>query len=817
MSASRRRLVVLGMMTKIPVAGVVWQTLHYLLGFKRLGFDVVYVESHARTPSMLMRHEADDSGALAAGFIDRTLRRFDLSDRWAYVALHDDGRQYGLSKAELAGAYGSAELIVNLHGGTEPLPAHSATGRLVYLETDPVQLQVELHNGLRSTIDFLEQHCAFFTFGEAYGTPGCGLPTTDRFRFLPTRQPVVLDLWGPRNGPGSGAFTTIGNWRQQWRDITFAGETYRWTKDLEFERMLDLPARTGRDFELALASCEEADRVRLVDNGWRVRDAAPLSDDIDAYRDYIAGSTAEFTVAKDQNVRLRSGWFSDRSATYLASGRPVATQDTGFGVALPTGRGLHAFSTIDDAAAAVELVTGEYAGEHAAALQIAREYFDSSVVLRRLLEDVGVSPRSGGVSMAVPGDIDLVPVSRRPLRLATRTLSSVCERPVPFPQRQTAEPQTTIVLVTRDNLAVTRLCIESVLADADAPAYELVVVDNASTDGTRSYLLTLGRRSPGVQLLLNDTNEGFPRACNAGLSRARGQTLVLLNNDTIVTAGWLRRLCSHVRKSDAGLVGAVTNRIGNEAEVPCDYRTIDELERFAAARADERLGHAFEIPMPAMFCVAMRRETWERLGPLDERFEIGTLEDDDYALRSRHAGYRNLCAEDVFVHHFGEASFGELYASGEHSRLLADNKRRYAEKWGCEWLPYGSHDRGDYDELIERVRYTLSTALPEGSDVIVVSRGDEALVHLDQRTAMHFPQDSDGVYAGHYPATSDEAIAQLEALRRRGGSYFVLPRTGYWWLDHYAGLREHLETQYTRVVNDDACVVYALDGMETDR
>jgi GT2 family glycosyltransferase len=817
MSRSGRRIVVLGMMTKIPVAGVVWQTLHYLLGFRNLGFDVVYVESHARTPSMLMRSEADDSGGMAAEFIQRTLRRFDLADRWAYVALHDDGRQYGLTESELAATYASADLIINLHGGTEPLPVHTETGRLVYIETDPVQLQVELHEGLRSTIEFLERHCAFFTFGEAYGRPGCGLPTTERFSFFPTRQPVVLDLWAPRRGPGSGAFTTIGNWRQQWRDVTLAGETYRWTKDIEFERVLDLPGRTGRSFELALASCEDGDRERLAHHSWHVRDASSLSDDVDMYRDYIAGSTAEFTVAKDQNVRLKSGWFSDRSATYLAAGRPVVTQDTGFGVALPTGRGLHAFSTIDEAAAAIERVTGDYARERAAAVEIAHEYFDAEVVLRRLLEDVGISPRGSRVSAPVPGDVDLVPLSRRPLRLAAGTLAAVSDRPVPFPSSQELEPLVSIVVVTRNNLALTRLCIESVLGDQGAPAYELVIVDNASTDGTRSYLLTLSRRSPCVRLLLNDENEGFPRACNAGLSQARGETLVLLNNDTIVTAGWLRRLRAHVEEANAGLVGTVTNRIGNEAEVPCDYRTINELQRFAAARAEEHEGRAFEIRMPAMFCVAMRRVTWEQLGPLDERFGIGTLEDDDYALRSRKAGYRNLCAEDVFVHHFGEASFGELYANGEHSRLLARNKQRFAEKWGDEWRPYGRRTRGDYNELIERVRRTVSTALPDGSDVIVVSRGDDALVRLDRCTGRHFPQNDDGVYAGHYPATSDEAIAQLEALRRRGGNYFVLPRTGYWWLEHYEGLRHHLEARYTRLVSDDACMVYALDGEDGNR
>ncbi|HYN87312.1 MAG TPA: hypothetical protein VER55_02220, partial [Ardenticatenaceae bacterium] len=191
----KKKIVLLGMMSKMPVAGVVWQTLHYLVGLQRLGYDVYYVEAHARTPSMFMQTEEDDSSALAAGFIADVMQRFDLADRWAFHALHDDGRCYGLSEAQLRQLYRSADLLINLHGGTMPLPEHCATGRLVYLETDPVALQIELHDDVRETIAFLEPHRAFFTFGENYGNPDCRLPVTDRFRFLPTRQPVVLDWW----------------------------------------------------------------------------------------------------------------------------------------------------------------------------------------------------------------------------------------------------------------------------------------------------------------------------------------------------------------------------------------------------------------------------------------------------------------------------------------------------------------------------------------------------------------------------------------------------------------------------------------------
>jgi hypothetical protein len=363
--------------------------IHYLVGLKRLGCDVYYVDTHGRAPKMFME-SGHDGSATAAAFIDQLMRRIGLGDRWAYQARHADGRCYGLSEARLRRLYGSAALIINLHGATAPLPEHSATGRLIYVETDPVRPQVELHHGLQDTVDFLEQHCALFTFAENYGRRDCGLPVSRRFAFVPTRQPIVLDFWRPARRAGD-PFTTIGNWRQRGREVALGGEVYAWSKHLEFRKFLDLPAQTGQAFELALSRCDAESMLLLKRKGWRVRDALRCCRDLDGYREYIRGSRGEFTVAKDQNVRLQTGWFSDRSATYLAAGRPVVTQDTGFGNVLPTDEGLFAFSTLDAAAAAVDAIDSEYRRHSEAAVAIAREYFDAGVVLDRLLADVGLA------------------------------------------------------------------------------------------------------------------------------------------------------------------------------------------------------------------------------------------------------------------------------------------------------------------------------------------------------------------------------------------------------------------------------------------
>jgi GT2 family glycosyltransferase len=385
------------------------------------------------------------------------------------------------------------------------------------------------------------------------------------------------------------------------------------------------------------------------------------------------------------------------------------------------------------------------------------------------------------------------------------------DRPVPFPDPVADGPRASVIVVTHDGLAFTRLCLESVLEHTEGP-YELIVVDNGSSDGTRSYLHTLARRAAHVRFVGNVENRGFPAACNQGLAWARAERVVLLNNDCVVAPGWLDELLAPLADPAVGIVGATTNRIGNEAEVPVDYTTFGGLLGFAGRVRAERAGVTSPLPTPAMFCAAFTRATVELLGALDEGFGIGTLEDDDYAMRARQAGLRNVCAEAAFVHHFGEASFGKLVASGEYGRVLERNRERFAERWGVEWSAYGRRRNHAYELLREHVQAVVENVVPEGAEAAVVSRGDDELIRFVRRRGTHFPRDPAGCYAGSYPAPSAEAVAHLEELRRAGARYFVVPEPGFWWLEHYGELRERLADGAPEVHRDDACVIFELTG-----
>ncbi len=402
---SRLRIIVTGLIAQHPMlGGVTWDYLQYVVGLARLGHDVYYLEDSEQWPYNL------DGGASGndwvaydctpnVEYLAKIMSRFGLADRWAY-RFPIKSRWFGLSHKERRVVVESADLLINVSGTLRRPQDYRQVKRLAYIDSDPVFTQIRL--GLaRGQVKFRRQvdaHDVHFSFGESLSE---NVPATG-YRWRPTRQPILLSEWRAST-PWRDVFTTVMNWTS-YKPLRYRGETYG-QKDMEFKRFLELPGRAHpavlevalgkltpavREWALADAHGTPAystPRDLLTHMAWRVADAAEMCRDLDGYRSYVESSKAEWSVAKNGYVRGQAGWFSCRSACYLAAGRPVVMQDTGFGAVLPVGEGVLSFRTVEEAAAAIREVEGNYARHAKAARAIAEEYFASDKVLSRLIEE----------------------------------------------------------------------------------------------------------------------------------------------------------------------------------------------------------------------------------------------------------------------------------------------------------------------------------------------------------------------------------------------------------------------------------------------
>jgi len=401
-----------------------------------------------------------------------------------------------------------------------------------------------------------------------------------------------------------------------------------------------------------------------------------------------------------------------------------------------------------------------------------------------------------------------------PTGLPEASRRALVDRPVVAPRapqarrmpRGSGQPDATIIIVTENGLAEARLCLESVLANTGNVDCEIRVVDNGSADGTAEYLRELAALSSRVLPAFNQNPLDAVVARNQGLALARGRNLILLSQDCIVAPGWLDRLLGHLDDPAAGLVGPVTNRALNEAQVSAQYSTYGQFLAFVNGRAPSG---SVDIRALHGFCLAMRRDVFERVGPLDERLRITLFQEEDYAIRVRNTGCRVICAGDVFVHNAGRHALGHLTHAGIHGERFHDERRLFEDKWAVRWFAYDHFNASQYDQL-RRIRGVILQAIPPDAAILMVSRGDQELLSLAPR-AWHFPRLDDGTYAGHHPADSAEAIAHLESQRAQGAEFLLIPSTASWWLTYYDGWRQHLDTHYRAIVRDDrTCVVFDL-------
>ena len=261
-----------------------------------------------------------------------------------------------------------------------------------------------------------------------------------------------------------------------------------------------------------------------------------------------------------------------------------------------------------------------------------------------------------------------------------------------------ATPLVSVIVLTYNNIDLNKLCISSIQEKTAYPNYELIIVDNASVDGTQEYLSEFNEQtSENVSVILNENNLGFAGGNNIGIKQATGDYVILLNNDTIITRGWVTALVKHLENNEKmGMSGSVTNSIGNEAKITANYTSLTELNQFADAYTWEHMGEIYheEPGVLAMFAICIKREVIEKCGYLDESYSVGMFEDDDYSRAVKYAGY-NLCiAEDSFVHHFDGASFKKIQ-SKEYIALFNQNKMKFNVKWETEWKGHKYRDGVD--------------------------------------------------------------------------------------------------------------------------
>jgi hypothetical protein len=377
-------IIVLGYIIRGPLGGLAWHHLQYVIGLSNLGHNVYFFEDSDDYPSCYDpdRNLTGTNPDYGLGFAAQAFERTGHADKWVYHDAHT-GKWLGPAAGKWQVLCESADLLLNISGVNPLRPWFVAIPERVLIDTDPVFTQIR-HLSDRSARQRAAQHTAFFSFGENIVSGSCTIPS-DGFPWLPTRQPIVLELWPVIPGPDDGVFTTVMLW-DSYEPVHYRGTLYG-MKSASFTPFLDLPTHTEARLELCLGS-SSAPMNLLREKGWLLSDPIQITRDPWSYQRYMQLSKGEFAIAKHGYVVSRSGWFSERSAAYLASGRPVVTQETGFSEWLETGSGILAYNTLEEAADCLADVSGHYEHHSRAARDAAEKYFDSRIVLQNLLDEL---------------------------------------------------------------------------------------------------------------------------------------------------------------------------------------------------------------------------------------------------------------------------------------------------------------------------------------------------------------------------------------------------------------------------------------------
>lgn len=378
---SKLKIIVTGLIGQYPLGGVTWDYIQYPLGLKLLGHDVYYFEDTGLWPYNPVEGGIAKDCKYNLDYLRSVMNRFGLADNWAYH-FPWPSQWFGLSEKKRKEVLNTADILINVSGSLATPEYYRKIPKLIYIDSDPAFTQIKLARGQHDFQHMVNLHDVHFSFGETL--PGL-VPETGHL-WQPTRQPIVLSEWGAVPDHRD-AFTTIMNWTS-YKTVIYDGKPYG-QKDIEFEQFIDLPSRVpDSTIEIAVnaGKTRRTPRALLAHKGWVVVNPDQVCPDLDSYKNYIQSSKAEWSIAKNGYVAGQTGWFSCRSACYLAAGRPVVVQDTGFSDILPVGEGILPFTDMEGAVAAIIDVETNYKRHALAAQALAYEYFDAQKVLQRLLD-----------------------------------------------------------------------------------------------------------------------------------------------------------------------------------------------------------------------------------------------------------------------------------------------------------------------------------------------------------------------------------------------------------------------------------------------
>lgn len=375
---TKNKLILTGIIGRYPVGGVTWCALHYIAGFQSLGYDVFYLEDTGECGFDPVSNGITTDASYAVKYIRQQLRIVNLENEWAYVDY--EGGYHGKTRGQVAGICREADVMVNLSGGCWFARPEYDHLQKIFIDTDPGFIQCNIAED-PTLSEFFSSYDSFFTFALNVDNSTCNLPETP-FRWHPTIQPLELDFWPMTEPPQQGAYTTI----MSWRTDSFPGMGKG--KSAELLHLIELPKKIRQRIKLAIAGHAPVDRLKQ--HGWEIIDAVQATNDPFAYQAFIQGSRAELGFAKAMYVETHSGWFSDRTQCYLATGRPALVRETGFCGILPCGEGLLTFVDESEILQGMEEIESDYVRHMHCAREIAEEYFSAGKVVSSLLRTAGV-------------------------------------------------------------------------------------------------------------------------------------------------------------------------------------------------------------------------------------------------------------------------------------------------------------------------------------------------------------------------------------------------------------------------------------------